>query len=792
MNRSGVISLPNAADPSQSPDFDYFQQEFDGLIKRLYSREIGRMHQERDVKRRALIQSFPKQLNNAKEIIDTFVRQTFVKNRYEYQPYLRGIYFTSGTQDGTPIDRMMSAVSANFGFDQQSHTQQAQGKSFFLGNLFREVIFPEAELVGLNRKYETLLRWSRRTAYLFLLVSVVVMLSVWISSLNRHTEYMSEVSSHLDTFELENSQLKGRGQKLVTIIPSLDALEEASIVYDQDKHPWLSGFGLYDTNVDSAANEAYRSQLRNNLLPRLVRYLEVSVAKGHKGGDLYHNFRTYLMLNKIEHLDKELVLEWFRDDWKVSMRGQAGHRQALEKHLMALFKLELEPSRLNSRLVKQTRKLLLRVPVQQRIYSRIRNRAKNRQKINLLNLFGESVRESFVINESVESTLQIPYMFTKEGYDSIDLTSSSPLISDIVNERWLLSDNDKEKVDFVRDDLDEVSKKVEALYFAEFIKHWSAALKSLEVAEFKSLNQAAEVLSRFVDSVYSPLQSILQVTAENTRLSTQLLQALEDNQTGETGTKVTGLLAGKIKGTKVDQHFKQVNDLLRESKTNPAPVNAIIEKLSQLKEFIGEVNLSPDPEKKAFEIALARYKQGSANAIVSLAKYSRNRPDPVNRWLSTLSDQSWKVILASARRHVNSEWKNQVYSFYREALAGRYPLNKKSSSELALLDFSDFFKPAGKMDGFYLKYVKPFISSSKTWKNKVVDRRSLGLSKKTLAYIRTAQFIKSVYFRQNPEVPGISFQLKPYRLSKNDARFWLDVGEQRFKYSHGAKILERL
>ncbi len=786
------ISLPNAADSSQSPDFEYFQQEFNGLINRLYSRELGRMHQERDVKRRALIQSFPKQFDNAKEIIDSFVRQTFVKNRYEYQPYLRGIYFTSGTQDGTPIDRMMSAVSASFGFDQQSHTQQAQGKSFFLGNLFRKVIFPEAELVGLNRKYEILLRWSRRSAYLFLFVSVAVMLSVWISSLNRHNEYMSEVNSYIDTFEIENSQLAGTNRDLVSVIPSLDAIERASIVYDQNRHPWLNGLGLYDTNVDSAANNAYHSQLRNNLLPRLVRYLELRVVKGHKGGDLYHNFRTYLMLNKIQHLDRELVFEWFRDDWKVSLSGQASHRQALEKHLNALLKLDPQPSRLNSRLVKQTRSLLLRVPVQQRIYSRIRNRAENRQKINLLNLFGESVRESYRINESVENALLVPYMFSREGYDNIDFSSSSPLISDIVNESWLLSDDDSEKVDFVKDDLEEVSEKVEALYFAEFIKHWSAALKSLEVADFKSLNQAAETLTRFVDPVYSPLQSILQVTAENTQLSTQILQTLDDNQTSETGAKVTGLLAGQIKGTKVDQHFKKINKLLRETKNNPAPVNAVIEKVLQLKEFIGEVNLSPDPAKKAFEIALARYKQGSANAIVSLAKFSSNRPDPVKRWLSTLADQSWKVILASARRHVKSEWNNQVYGFYREALAGRYPLSKKSRSELALLDFSDFFKPAGKMDSFYIKYVKPFIHSSKTWKNRVVDRRSLGLNKKTLKHIKTAQNIKSIYFRQSPEIPGISFQLKPYRLSKNDARFWLDVGEQRFKYSHGPKFWKDL
>ncbi len=786
------ISLPNAADPSQSPDFDFFGQELNRLIDRLYSRELSRIHRERDIKRRALIQGFPQQLENARGIIDAFVRQTFVKNRYEFQPYLRGVYFTSGTQDGSPIDRMMSAVSANFGFDQQTHLQQVQGKSFFLGSLFRDVIIPESELVGSNRKFELLIKWSRRAAYLTLFVTVTGLLVAWVGSLNRHNAYMAEVSTYIGEFDQEQRRIQDWNKDLRAVVPSLNSLANASIVYDQDEHPWLSGFGLYDDNVDSSANAAYQSQLRVGLLPRLIRYLEEKVASGHKGGDLYHNFRTYLMFNKVDNMDRDLVIEWFKDDWKESMKGEASTRQALEQHLETLLKLDIPPHELNAKLVKQTRQLLLRVPVHQRIYSRIRTRAEYRRKVNLLNLFGESVRESFHQSESVESRLQLPYMFTKEGYDSIDFSTDSPVIADIVNERWVLSDDEKKKVDFVKDDLEEISQKVEELYYAEFITHWSGVLKALEVAEFKSLNQAADVLSKFVDPVYSPLQAILQVTAENTQLSSQLLQNLNDDQSEEGAGKVTAVLAEQFKGNKVDEFFRPLNVLLRESKKNPVPIKAVVEKLSQLKEFLGEITLSPNPNKKAFEVALARYKQGSGNAITRLRKFSKNRPEPVRRWLDTLSDQSWKVILSAARRHINSEWKNQVYGFYREALAGRYPLSRKSKNELAELDFSDFFKPKGKMDTFYLKNVKPFIHSRKKWKNKTVDKRSLGLNNKALAQIKKAQSIKNIFFRKSAEIPGISFQLKPYRLSKSDARFWLDVGEQRISYNHGPKFWKDL
>lgn len=787
------ISLPNAGDPSQSPDFDYFESELNQLISRLYSRELSRVHQERDVKRRALIQGFPQQLENIKTIVDSFVKQTFVKNRYEYQPYLRGVYFTSGTQDGTPIDRMMSAVAANFGFDQQAHIQQAQGKSFFLGNLFREVIFPESELVGLNRKYETLLKWGRRVGYVALLLTAGGLLAAWFGSLSRHDNFMLEVDRYVSEYDHEITRLKDWNKDIRVVVPSLNALARASIVYDQDQHPWLNGFGLYDGNVDSAADNAYQAQLLELMLPKLLSYLEERIRKGHKGGDLYHNFRTYLMFNKIENMDRKLVIDWFKGDWKINMQGEASQRQALEQHLEALLNLEIQEQTLNPKLVKQTRKLLLRVPVHQRIYSRIRTRSENREKVNLLNLFGESVREVYRSNAEIEDRLQVPFMFTKEGYDNLDFSTSSPVIADIVNERWVLSDDNEQKVDFIKDDLEEISDKVEGLYFAEFIKHWTVVLKALDVAEFKSIDQAAEVLSKFVDPVYSPLQAILQVTTENTQLTSPVMQNLNDDQDEGSGTaKVTATLAGKFKGTPVDQHFRSFNVLLRGGKQKPAPITAIEQKLNQLKEFMGEITVSPDADKKAFEIALARYKQGSGNAITSLRKFASNQPPSVKRWLTTLSDQSWKVILSSARRHINVEWKNQVYGFYREALAGRYPLSRKSKNELAQLDFSDFFKPGGKVDIFFIEYIKPFIHSNKQWKNKSVDRRSLGFGKKSLAQLKRAQAIKSIFFRNNAEVPGISLQLKPDRLNKIDARFWLDVGEQRIDYNHGPKFWKDL
>jgi type VI secretion system protein ImpL len=270
------------------------------------------------------------------------------------------------------------------------------------------------------------------------------------------------------------------------------------------------------------------------------------------------------------------------------------------------------------------------------------------------------------------------------------------------------------------------------------------------------------------------------------------LQNLDDDHgEGKTGS-ATGFLANKFKGTKVDQQFRDVNVLLRESNKKPAPITSIVQRVQKVQDFLSEISVAPEPSKKAYQIAKARFSSGAGNAITGLRGFSKKTPDPVKRWLISISDESWKVILASAHQYVNNEWKSQVYSSYKQALSGRYPLTRSSSDELALFDFSEFFKPGGTMDVFYAELIKPFINTRKGWTNRVVDNHSLGLNAATLKQIRRAQTIKNVFFRSNPEVPSVSFQLKPYRMEKRDARFLLEVGDQRITYNHGPKFWKNL
>ncbi|MBS0554330.1 MAG: type VI secretion system membrane subunit TssM, partial [Proteobacteria bacterium] len=88
-----------------------FGAEFDQLEQRLLDRLPARLQAERDPARCAQIFAFPQQLGTLRPMLNAFLERVFAASRYEEAPLIRGVYFTSGTQEGSPIDRVIGALA---------------------------------------------------------------------------------------------------------------------------------------------------------------------------------------------------------------------------------------------------------------------------------------------------------------------------------------------------------------------------------------------------------------------------------------------------------------------------------------------------------------------------------------------------------------------------------------------------------------------------------------------------------------------------------------------------------
>jgi len=130
-----------------------FKDQFKQLYKYLNNRRLVKLGSERKSERKHKIFTFPLQFLSARKKLARFVEKLFEHNSFVGDPVFRGFYFTSGTQEGTPIDRVISSMAKEYGFtSKELHEPPKEVKSYFIQDFFRKIVFPDQALVARSSK----------------------------------------------------------------------------------------------------------------------------------------------------------------------------------------------------------------------------------------------------------------------------------------------------------------------------------------------------------------------------------------------------------------------------------------------------------------------------------------------------------------------------------------------------------------------------------------------------------------------------------------------------------------
>ena len=112
---------------------------------------MRRIGSERQTEARQKIFQFPLEFQSLKENLTEFIGALFQKNTFQETPIFRGIYFSSGTQEGRPMDRVLGSMARAFGLRPQSleaAEQPKESKSYFVTDLFKRVVFPDQNVAA--------------------------------------------------------------------------------------------------------------------------------------------------------------------------------------------------------------------------------------------------------------------------------------------------------------------------------------------------------------------------------------------------------------------------------------------------------------------------------------------------------------------------------------------------------------------------------------------------------------------------------------------------------------------
>ena len=276
-----------------------FGKEFARLERRLYAMLPARLQEERDLQRRAAIYRFPQQFHAGGPLIAAFTGRAF-DGGWSEPPLLRGVYFASGTQEGSAIDRVLGTLARSFNLERKVQPPAlSSGKSFFLRRLLRDVIFAEAGLAGVDLARERGRRMARAAAYAAMAGVTFVLAAAWTTSYIGNRGLVAAAEARAAAAERELAALRalrpGDEAQLVAVLNALRNLE------GERDAPLARRLGLNQgQKLNAQAERAYRNALRESLLAHLAFSLEGALRAG-AGRDVLDG---YLALHETADLKK--------------------------------------------------------------------------------------------------------------------------------------------------------------------------------------------------------------------------------------------------------------------------------------------------------------------------------------------------------------------------------------------------------------------------------------------------------------------------------------------------------
>ncbi len=788
--RAQVWGHTAALDTAGGSALAAFPAAFQALLARLGERLLDRLQAERGAERRALIAGFPAQVASLQAPLEEFLNEAFAGSRLDPAPLLRGLYITSGTQEGTPIDRLTGVLARGFGLDQRraASLRPQQGRSYFLHDLLTRVVFGEAMLVASNPAAARRRRWLRAGGMALAAVAVLLgSAALWRGeAANQAAIGRLQAALAAYTATAQGLPLDPVAEAdLARVLPLLDAARGLTVLAAADPGP---SFGLSQrSKLAAGAGATYRHALQHVLLPRLIWRLETQMRGGFdRPAFLYEATRVYLMLGGEGPLDADLVRAWMSLDWQASYPGPAQQplREALARHLDALLAEPLPAIALDGALVAQARTVFSRVPLAERVYSRLKPAAEAAGLVpwTPATAIGPAGVGLFLRASGKPLSAGISGFYTLAGFQQLLLPALGRVSRDVAAESWVLGE--RARVAPGSPELAALEQGVVALYSADFIAQWDAMLADLDLAPMHDLGDATRRLY-LLGAPQSPMRDLLASVAREVSLAPPAAPATPGKPAlAAAAAQLQGLLASPagaaapLPGQAVMEHFKALRGFAGAG--SPAPIDGVLALINDLQKQLAQLAQAPPGTPPPPP-------SGADPAQLLLAEAAL-QPQPVARWMQQIASIGNMLRGGGARQAVAGAFNGTggPAQLCRQAVAGRYPFDRGARDAIPLDDFVRLFAPGGLLDGFFNTQLRQYVDMAPAqWRPQPVNGVAPPVSAAALAQFQRAATIRDAFFSTGTPAPSVRFDLTPLSLDAGARQVTLDLGGVSVSYANG-------
>ncbi|MPZ18964.1 MAG: type VI secretion system membrane subunit TssM [Luteitalea sp.] len=775
-----------------------FPAEFDQLMARLNARVYARVEEDRDVRRRTKLFAFPQQMAALGGMLTQFVGELFGSTRFDQQILLRGVYFTSGTQEGTPIDRLLGAIGRRFGVTAEAVVPPTgRGKAYFVERLLKEVLIGESGLAGVNRRLEVRkAAWQLGSYAAIVLVALVGVLVLSVSC-GRNRTYLAETAA--DITKLQQVPSVSADGSLDALLPRLDAIRAVadSANRHRDKTPWAMRWGLYQgRSVGNAARDAYLRELDGALLPRLTARIEKRLVEfAPEPEKLYEYLKAYLMLGEPKRLDKEHLrfvadLEWQTMKSAAPDRdgrlGEAALPSSLSKHFQSLLDSgdTLRAITLNPSLVAQARSTIRQASIPRLIYSRL-NRAYTDDSARAVRLdlaAGVGVEEVLRRRSGRSLAEPLSSVYSRRVFQQVTRRDMSKLVAQFAADDWVWGEGGAAARNPSR-----LAAEVTHLYERDYIATWEGILDDLELVPFTTVSEARDALGTLAGPA-SPLRGLLTAVVENTTLVEHPKPKESSTAAPSVREKLTDRLGGLFRqeaeptgkpdalpGALVTAQFQPIHRLMQGEPGN-APLDRLLGRIGQIQQHLRSLG----PEVGAATPLDALSDPTLRDMVQSLQQEAEALPPVIQTLITQIGRRAEATVISGASSELETLYSQNVLRQCTTLLAGRYPFATDSRTDVRLSDFARLLGYGGVFDKFFKEHLEPLVDRSQspwTWR-----RGAVRGSPAMLHQFEGAERLRELFFNRTSSTLRVPFTVTIADVDASTTHFALEGDGQVFDY----------
>jgi len=769
--------------------FDAWLEEYgdhyDRLLSQLVEQVVDRLDTLGGAPQRARLFSLHAQLVGLRPILLGFLKETLASDRFTTPALVRGVYWSSVVQQGDMLNAFVREAAQPYKTKLPLLEGKAQGKAlaYFIQHAFKRVIYQEAGLAGDNIKV------ARSKRQLLWVGSGVGALAVCvaIASWQRYFDINSAKAASVLAKSREYShhevdqRLDPTGRNL---LEPLDQIRGAVSVFGDYRAAWpgVADLGLYQGRaIGPRVDEAYLSLLSRRFLPALASGVIDAMNAAPPGSEQQMAaLRVYRMLEDRQNRRAEWVEDWMARQWQQRFPGQGQLQRDLVQHLKyALAYADTELPQYNQRIA-EVQQVLRKVPLPERVYASLKQQA------------GEQLHTGLDLRQQVGPAFDVVYqstgssrkdnevllapMLTAKGFKDYFEPRSQQFADMAMIDQWALGE--RGQLDYSDADREALSERLRNLYSADYIDSWRRALNAISVADFRDLDHGVAILQQLTGPT-APLQRLLGTVRDNTSLSSPV--GVESSAEGD-ALRPKSSNPEQQQAWAIQRAFAGLSAMLQATGEKPSYYDETLGAIAAVHDYAKSVQDSPDRGKVALQAVHHRFSMTGQDPIGTLQRVATGLPEPINHQVRKVADQTAQVLNVEALRELERRWDAEVFSFFQQRLAGRYPFVVRAP-DASLDDFEAFFGPKGRLQQFHDQYLKVFLKDNFEALQAGQQGQSL-IRSDVLEQLERADRIRETFFDQRGNL-SVQFSIEPLGLSANQRTSLLDLDGQLISYTHG-------